>query len=600
MIRDILNLFYFFDKSHRFKILIFQSLLLISSIFEILSIFSIGPLVQLLSNPEIIYETDQFVSKVYNYFNFGSFEKFLIVIVIVILCFLFLSTIILTFTLYVLSMFSQTLGHIVRSSLFKFYISQNWIYHSRTNSSQNVEKIGFEANRVTQNIILTILLTNSKVLTGILIIISLTIYNPIASLICFSIFGIVYIIIFKFIKSKLSYHGLTQGSAMNEMYRIMSESFTGIKEAIIYGKQKKYFDSFFNSSYKFTNSSGKISFFQQAPRHTLEFFAIAVILSFILLLIYFGTSNFNEILPILSIYIFAGYKLLPILQNVYGGLVQIRANYPALIKIQNELTESRKYSLNKEEDREQFLKYENDLSIKFSDVSFFYKEPSLQAVKEINFEIKPNTVNYIIGSSGSGKSTILDLILGLIYPQKGKISVGEIKLNQTNSKFWHKNFGYVGQNVFLLDDTIKNNICFSNDDEEIDQKKLRRAIELSYIEPFLDDLSEGINTVVGERGIKLSGGQRQRVSIARALYQNKNILIFDEATSSLDGIAEKFITEQLKILSKSTTIIIVTHNVKLCRNADTIILLQNGMINEIGKYDDIKGNKLFLNLLNEK
>ena len=188
MIRDILNLFYFFDKSHRFKILIFQSLLLISSIFEILSIFSIGPLVQLLSNPEIIYETDQFVSKVYNYFNFGSFEKFLIVIVIVILCFLFLSTIILTFTLYVLSMFSQTLGHIVRSSLFKFYISQNWIYHSRTNSSQNVEKIGFEANRVTQNIILTILLTNSKVLTGILIIISLTIYNPIASLICFSTF----------------------------------------------------------------------------------------------------------------------------------------------------------------------------------------------------------------------------------------------------------------------------------------------------------------------------------------------------------------------------------------------------------------------------
>ena len=120
-----------------------------------------------------------------------------------------------------------------------------------------------------------------------------------------------------------------------------------------------------------------------------------------------------------------------------------------------------------------------------------------------------------------------------------------MKLSESNSNFWHKNFGYVGQNVFLLDDTIKNNICFSDSEEKIDEEKLKRAIQLSYIEPFLNDLTEGINTVVGERGIKLSGGQRQRVSIARALYQNKSILVFDEATSSLDGIAEKFVTEQL-------------------------------------------------------
>ncbi len=600
MIKNLLNLFNFFDKSYRLKILIFQLLLLVSSIFEILSIFSIGPLVQLLSNPDIIYDENKLISKIYIFFQFSSFKFFLIAFVILILSFLFLSTIILTYTFYVLSMFSQTLGHIVRSSLFKFYISQNWMYHSKTNSSQNIEKIGHEANRVTQNIILTILLTNSKVLTGILIIISLTIFNPLASFICFTVFGIVYFLIFKFIKSRLSAHGINQGKSMNEMYRNMSESFNGIKEAIIYGKQKKYYDSFFNSSFSFTNSTGKISFYQQAPRHTLEFFAISIILLFILALSYFSNSNFNEILPILSIYIFAGYKLLPILQNVYAGLVQIRANYPAYLKIEKELSESKNYSFQNKQYKNRNETTQDNCPIIFKNVSFFYGESDQKAVKNINFELKPNSINYIVGSSGSGKSTILDLILGLIYPQEGEIYYGADKLTEDNLHNWHQKFGYVGQNVFLLDDTIKNNVCFANDNEAIDEQKLNRAIKLSYVEPFLKNLAHGINTIVGERGLMLSGGQRQRVSIARALYQNKKVLILDEATSSLDGIAEKFITEQLKVLSKHITIIVVTHNLKLSREADSIYMLKDGLIVENGKYENIKKNNLFLDLLNEK
>ena len=183
MFRKIINLFKFFDKKSRYRLAYMQLLILISSIFEILSIFSIGPLVQVLSNPKIIYDNEQFISKIFNFFDFTSFETFLVFLVITIFCIIFISTIILTYTLYLLSMFSQKLGNILRSSLFKFYISQPWLYHSKSNSSEYIRNIFFEANRATVNIIIPVLLTNSRLLTGAMVILALTIYNPVTSII---------------------------------------------------------------------------------------------------------------------------------------------------------------------------------------------------------------------------------------------------------------------------------------------------------------------------------------------------------------------------------------------------------------------------------
>ena len=204
-----------------------------------------------------------------------------------------------------------------------------------------------------------------------------------------------------------------------------------------------------------------------------------------------------------------------------------------------------------------------------------------------------------MGPSGSGKSTLLDLILGLIFPQNGEIKLGKENLSKNNNKSWHQNIGYVGQNIFLFDDTIKNNICLHQDKDIIDEQRLNTALELSYVNKFLKNLPNGINSFVGEKGIKLSGGQRQRVAIARALYQDKGILILDEATASLDGIAEKYISDQLKQLSSNRTIIMVTHNVKLCKSADCIYLLNDGLIKETGNFEKLKKNELFLELLNE-
>ena len=196
MINQLKDLYSFFDRIYKLRLFYIQILIIISAVFEILGIFSIGPLVQLLNNPDIIFEQEEVVSKVYNYFDFGSFKTYLIFVVIVIFSFLFISTAILTVTIYIMSNFSQDLGNILRSNLFKFYISQKWIYHSRSNTSEYIQKISYETNRVTNNIILPVLVTNSKLITGILIIISLTIYNPIISIVCFLLFGSLYFYLF--------------------------------------------------------------------------------------------------------------------------------------------------------------------------------------------------------------------------------------------------------------------------------------------------------------------------------------------------------------------------------------------------------------------
>ena len=598
MINKIINLFSNFDKSHKIKFIYIQLIIIISSLLEIASIFSVGPLIQLINNPNIIYDNTQFISKVFNFFEFNNYKDFLIFSVITIFLILLISTTILSLTLYYLCMFSVNLGNIVRVKLFKFFVLQPWIYHTNKNTSEYIKKISHVAERITGQIILPIFVTNAKLITGVLIVISLTVYNPIVSISCILLFGIAYGLVFKILRLKIDNLGRSLETSQSEMYRIMSQVFGGIKEAIIYGNQKKHFDDFYQKGLKYSFSDGKIQFFAQFPRYLLELIAFGIVLLFILLLVYFSrNNNFNETLPVLAIYIFAGYKLLPIFQSIYVGFVQVRANLFALDTIQEELSLSKQFFFKDKDEETISIQFKEEILLK--NVTFYFDDKSKNAVKDINLKIIPNSITYIIGPSGSGKSTLLDLILGLLFPKKGEISIDGINLTNQNSSEWHKNIGYVGQSIFLIDDTLKNNVTF-RDFKSFNEEKFNKAIELSNVNDFLKDLPNGVDTMVGERGLKLSGGQRQRIAIARALYQDKNILFFDEATVSLDGISENYIIEKLKMLSKTKTIIIVTHNIKLLKDASLIYLLNNGEIIKKGNFEDFKNNELFNKLLNEK
>ena len=601
MLSKVKNIFTSFDHKLKIKLLYTQIIIVVASLVEILSIFSIGPLVQILSKPSSVYDKNQFVGKIYDYLNFTSFENFLLFYIIFVFIILLISFIILTLNQYLITIYSQILGNDLRSSIYKFYISQPWLYHSKSNTAIYVNKILAETGRVTNNIIFNILNINSKLFTGLSILIFLTIYNFKVAIVVVSFIGTMYLLIYFIIRRRLIFYGEQQSKLNEILFKVLNESFLGIKETIIYGKKKYYFDKFTSAGKKFGLVIAKGQFLSTAPKQILEFLAFSIILILILIMVINNESNFNDALPAISIYIFAGYKLLPIFQAIYHGASQLKSNFYAIERIEFELKESGKYQLDNENiltKNKEYFNETKDYLIKFNDVSFSYKDIE-KAILKINFKIKKNTLNFIVGPSGSGKSTLLDLILGLIFPTEGEINLGNNKLSSENCKYWHHNIGYVGQNIFLIDDTIRENICFNDVNKKFDEKKFDKALRLSNVNAFTEDMIDGVETIVGERGIKLSGGQRQRVAIARALYQDKKILILDEATASLDGISEKFIIDQLKELSKDITIIIVTHNVKLSKSADMIHLLNRGSILKSGKYNELLEENLFLKLLNE-
>lgn len=611
MINLLKDLFFLFDKKIKYKIYQTQILIIISSLFEIISVFSIAPFVQLISNNKILENNDQLISKIYNYLNYSSYLDFLIFVSIIILIIFVINFFISVFVIYYLYNFAYEIENHIKVKLFKFYLLQDWILHTRRDRSLYLNKILVESHRVGQGVVLSFLNTNSKLVIGIGIILLVFFYNPKISLICFLIFSFFYFFIFRFVKQKVEKYGNIVSNSNSSLYKKILETFAGIKETILHKKQERFYNEFNSDLNKLKKASVLINFLTTFPRNLLELLALSVIILAIILMTYLSKgTNLDDTLPILALYIFAGYKILPLFQSIYYGLVTIKSTKPALINILEEF--SAQY-----DDKKTFPNIDlKDNSFNFKDyiflknVSFSYlnleeakndiKNQKL-AVNNINIKIPNNSFVSIVGPSGSGKSTILDIILGLLKPQKGEVLIDGRPLVDIVD-YYQQNIGYVSQDIFLLNNTIEENICFGISREKIDKNKFFNAINGSNLSEAIKDFPLGIETVVGENGVKLSGGQKQRLSIARALYLDRKIIILDEATSSLDGISENFILNNLKMLCKNynKTVIMVTHKINLTKFSDIIYLVNKGKIEDHGKFEElIKHSDVFKKLLNE-
>jgi ABC-type bacteriocin/lantibiotic exporter with double-glycine peptidase domain len=420
--------------------------------------------------------------------------------------------------------------------------------------------------------------------------------NPELSLLTIFILGGSYLIIFLCMKGFVKKIGINRLEANNERYKILSIAFGSYKEVKIMGLENK-FTNFFSkpaNAYAITQARAKI--IAQIPRYFLEIIVFGGMLLLILILFYQGKSIL-ETIPLVTLYVFAAYRLMPALQHIYASVIQIKFSESALDILY--------FSLNNlkinEEKKTQFtsIPFKSDLILE--DVSFKYSSSSKLTLKNINLKIKVFSRVGIVGYSGSGKSTLVDIITGLQYPTQGYLKIDEIIISDDNKRKWQKKIGYVPQNIYLTDASVAENIAYGEKESEIDYKKIISICKIIDLNKFvINKLAKGYNTIVGERGAKLSGGQIQRIGIARALYFEPEILIFDESTSALDYYSEDLLIKNInKLMNK--TIIIITHRLTTLKNCDIIFVMEEGKIVSKGTYNELlKNNKSFLKMSNLK
>jgi len=387
------------------------------------------------------------------------------------------------------------------------------------------------------------------------------------------ILGTIYVLIFYFVRNKLKKIG--QVRLLNNELRFLavSEAFGAIKEVKLGGFEKSYIEKFSNSAFKYSRTSLFSTVLQLMPRFILEGIAFGGVMLVILYLMA-RSGGFNEALPIISLYVFAGYRLIPSMQQAYSAISQLTYVGPSLDALYNQLIDFKSSNLNQ---NLEIISLEKSITLK----NVYYKYPKAlrTALKNINLSVPAKSTVGIVGTTGSGKTTTVDIILGLLQPQKGTLEIDGQIINRSNSRAWQRSIGYVPQHIYLSDDTVEANVAFGISPDSIDRRAVKKASKIANLHDFVsNELPKSYKTKIGERGVRLSGGQRQRIGIARALYHNPKVLVLDEATSALDDQTEQAVMDALENLDKNMTVILIAHRLNTIKNCDIIYRFENGKI----------------------
>lgn len=585
MFKIIKQFFALLTFGQKRRLYILQVLVVIMSFSEILGVASIIPFMALVGDMNQLQQ-DTLIGKVYEISGIASEAQFVFFLGIGVLVLLIFSSIISMFTLWRLSMFANFIGSEIADRLYIHYLSQNWLFHATGSSAQLTKKIAIETRRVTDYLLTPLMIMNARIVFILLLAVSIFLFDPLVALIGLSFFGGAYFVLYRVIRIRLEKNGKNISDINGRRFRLMNEGFGGVKDILLLGRANDFIMRFNKTGIILARSMGSNVGLSLVPRYFIELIAFGSMIGLILYLLVRYDGDLGTILPILSVYALATAKLLPAFQMVYASLSSIKGNISALESIQDDLIDSKKAEKKSLQDNEQ-----KDLhltqQISLEDITFTYPEKKEPTLDQINITIPANNVIGIVGPSGSGKSTLIDILVGLIKPQHGQLKIDSTIINDENCRLWQNTIGFVAQSIFLSEGTIAENVAFGIPKNEIDQKKVFNAIKLAYLDEFIKNLENGINTKVGERGVQLSGGQRQRIGIARALYHEAEVIIFDEATSSLDGITEKMIMEAINNFIGKKTIVMIAHRLKTVQNCDQIFFIDKGKVVDQGTFNEL-------------
>ena len=580
----LLQLFRHISKRRQKQFILLLGLMLISSFAEVVSLGAVVPFIGVLTQPEKIFQYPV-VTEIAEIFGIGSSESLILPLTIMFATAALFAGGIRLVLLWVSIRLANATGADLSIDVYRRTLYQPYPVHIASRSSEIISGITQKVGTATGVLISLVTVVISMSLF-VAIMITLLIIDPVVAVVATISFGCMYGVIVLSAKSRLRKNSHCIAQEQTQVIKVLQEGLGAIRDVLMESAQSIYCDSYKNSIHNLQKAHGENSYINQAPRYAMETLGMLLIAG-----LAYALSNqsggVKAALPILGALALGAQRLLPLMQQIYGNWSVVAGSHAALINVLDLLDQPLPEYISQPEP--QPLAFNK--SIKFDNVSFRYSDNAPWVLEGLNFTIQKGSRIGFVGSTGSGKSTTLDLLMSLLDPSSGAITVDGKAIDDQTKQAWQKNIVHVPQSIYLIDASIAENIAFGVSKDEIDIERVKTAAVKAQIAEFIENSTEGYNTTVGERGIRLSGGQRQRIGIARALYKQKTtVLIFDEATSALDSRTEKAVMSSIDDLNPDLTILIIAHRLSTLKNCDSIIQLEQGRVISYTNYDNISKN----------
>lgn len=573
--------------------------ILVMSALEVLGISSLGPFMAVVADPGVI-ESNQLLSVAYNVGGFNTSRAFLIALGLSVFGVVLIATAFKMLVLYALYRFVGNRRYTLGLRLFRQYLYQPYSYFLDHNTTELSKNLLTEVDQVINGVLRPLMESFAKGVLAVSILIFLIVTNPWVALGAAGVMGSMYGTIYSFVRPRLMRHGVELRESNRLRFKAAGEAFGAIKDVKILGKEPSFAHMYGIGARRFARTQAAKQILSTLPAHAMQSMSIGFAIALVVIMLA-TTDSLVTVLPLLAIYAFAVQRLMPNLQAVFQGVAQIRYYGHTVDALHRDMTgmplppalpdhKAMRAATKVRPFRE---------SIEISNLSFRYPTSREKVLADLSLIIRKNTTVGFVGTTGCGKTTLVDVIMGLLEPSDGVVKADGITVSPPGADEpigpWQRNFGYVPQQIYLGDDTVAANIALGIPEDMRSQEAVEHAARVANLHDFvITELPNGYETVVGERGIRLSGGQRQRVGIARALYHDPDILVMDEATSALDSVTEDAVMDAIHNLMHTKTIIIIAHRITTVRECDVICLMERGRIVAQGGYDElIRENERF-------
>lgn len=567
------------DAQERSNAWIVLGVIIVGALSSAVMVGSVMPFLAVLADPSRIEATPA-LAWAYDAFGFTSVYGFLVGLGLASFAVIVLSSLIQIAKTWAVARFAQMRVHSISQSLLSSYLAQPYAFFLNRHSGEMAPRVLQEPMRVVGQFLQPAAEFIAACLTTLAIVGLLLWVEPVVAAIAFAVFGGIYGVIYVGTRRMLKRFGQIQVEANRARFRMANESLTGIKDIKLLGREAAYLDRYAGPSMRMARTQASVAVLSQVPQFALQAVALGGVILLCLVLIdpagVASGASLGGLLPVLGVFAFAGQRLMPELSKLYRSLAQMQAGSAAVDTVHEDLVLRKSAGLLS---RTPGAGLGLTRALRLDAVSYSYPNSDQAGVRDISVEIRAGEKIGIVGSTGAGKTTLADVVLGLLKPDHGRLVVDGLDVTPENLRAWMQSVGYVPQDIFLTDAPVAENIALGVPPGDIDFERIQKAARIARIDQFvMDELPEGYQTHVGERGVRLSGGQRQRIGIARALYHDADLIVFDEATSALDNLTEAEVMGAIDALPGDKTVLMIAHRLSTVKRCDRIIMLDKGRI----------------------